>query len=91
MRFTARNMLPRYSPIMPITSSCTPASTSTATMSDAQPWGGLSEMIASTIVMAAASAPRAPKTRPRMVAPRSGITEKLRNIASHRRSKRRSV
>ena len=84
-------MRPRYSPISPTTTSCTPASTSTATISDAQPCGGLSEMIASSTTMTAASAPSAPKAMPNRVASRSGITEKLRNIESHSRNSRRSV
>ena len=84
-------MRPRYSPITPRTTSCTPASTSTATISDAQPCGGLSEKIASTMTMTAASAPSAPKPMPNSVASRSGITEKLRNIDSHSRTSRRSV
>ena len=91
MRLLARNMRPRYSPISPTTISCTPASTSTATISEAQPWGGLWEEIASTTTMTAASAPSRPKTMPNRVAKRSGITEKFRNIDSHSRNRRAIV
>ena len=84
-------MRPRYSPIRPTTISCTPASTSTATISDAQPCGGLFSEIASATTMMAASAPSRPKAMPNNVAKRSGITEKFRNIDSHSRNRRDSV
>ena len=75
--------------MIPRINSCTPESSNTAAISEAQPGGG-DQSSASPIAIATPTAPNALKAKPVIVLIRRGITEKLTNMFIHNRESRRS-
>jgi hypothetical protein len=75
---------------MPRIKSCTPESSNTVAIIEAQPGGG-DEKSASAIAIAIPAAPNALNVKPVTVLIRRGITEKLTNMFIHNRKSRRTV
>ena len=76
--------------MIPRIKSCTPESSNTAAISEAQPGGG-DENSASAIATAIPTAPNALNAKPVIVLIRRGITEKLTNMFIHNLRSRRTV
>ena len=76
--------------MMPSITSCTPESSRTTPIKDAQQGGG-DEVSASARTIAPPTAPMPLKTKPVIVLTRSGMTEKLTNMLVHSRRSRRNV
>src|SRR6516165_101088 len=75
--------------MIPRINSCTPESSSTAAISEAQPAGG-EKSSASPSAIATPTAPSALKAKPVTVLIRRGITEKFTNMFVHKRKSRRT-